>query len=59
MHDGSPSKTKKIKIKIVFIHQAFHNNNTINDDVQANTFKKRRKNTYCEECEILATTKKT
>jgi hypothetical protein len=37
MHDGSPSKVIKIKIKIVFIHQAPHNTNTINDNEQANT----------------------
>jgi hypothetical protein len=39
VHDGSPSKAIKLKIKIVPIHQAPHNNNTINDDGQAHTFK--------------------
>jgi len=39
MHDGSPSKAIKIKIKIIFIHQAPQNDNTKNDDGQANTFK--------------------
>jgi hypothetical protein len=39
VHDGSPSKAINLKIKIVLIHQAPHNNNTINDDGQANTFK--------------------